>query len=184
MSATQSSTYGRAERMPNTAFRIMSLFLSGREKSAAAALTQFGIRPGDTVVDFGCGPGAYIRSASGLAGAKGRVYAVDIQPLAFKAVERKIKKYRLKNVTPVFADGYPCPLDARTADVVYALDMFHMVTRPSDFLRELHRILKPGGRLVLGDGHQPRAVTKRKISASNLWDIREETAAWLVCTGK
>jgi ubiquinone/menaquinone biosynthesis C-methylase UbiE len=131
MHTQKQSIYGRAERMPNAAFRIMSLFLSGREKSAAAALTQFGIRPGDTVVDFGCGPGAYIRSASGLAGAKGRVYAVDIHPLAIKAVERKIKKYRLKNVTPVLADGYPCPLDARTADLAYALDMFHMVTRPS-----------------------------------------------------
>ena len=92
MHTQKQSMYGRAERMPNSAFRIMSLFLSGREKSAAAALTQFGIRPGDTVVDFGCGPGAYIRSASGLAGAKGRVYAVDIHPLAIKAVERKIKK--------------------------------------------------------------------------------------------
>ena len=66
-----------------------------------SALDGFGIKRGQTVVDYGCGPGSYLRRASELVGPEGRVLAVDIHELAIKAVMRRIDKEQLSNVTPV-----------------------------------------------------------------------------------
>jgi ubiquinone/menaquinone biosynthesis C-methylase UbiE len=172
------------DRMPDIAFRGMSFlfFIWGLFGSPGRKLTKFGIRPGDTVIDFGCGPGNYIKEASSLAGSGGKVYAADIHELAMQAIEKKIAKYKLTNVKPVQVHDYKCYIADNTADVIYALDMFHMVKHPDILLKELHRMLKKNGRLIIEDGHQPRQETKRKISESKVWDISEELKGWLVCT--
>ena len=58
---------------------------------------------------------------------------------------------------------------------------FELVLKPAGFLAELHRILKDDGRLVIEDGHQSRDLAKKKILASKLWTITEETKGWMVC---
>ncbi|WP_062399450.1 class I SAM-dependent methyltransferase [Methanogenium cariaci] len=60
--------------------------------------------------------------------------------------------------------------------------MFHSIGDPDAFLRELHRIVKPGGMLVIDDGHQPREEAKEKILHSGVWEIAEEREAFMRCT--
>ncbi|WP_298667047.1 class I SAM-dependent methyltransferase [uncultured Methanofollis sp.] len=174
------------ERMSDTGFRIMSAFFRIQDLiwPPDRLLDQIGIRERMTVVDYGCGPGRYIAGASRRVGRTGRLYAVDIHELAIEAVVRRVREERLINVVPVLARGYDSGLPAGTADLVYALDMFHMIRDPSAFLGELHRIIKPGGVLVIDDGHQPREVTLKKIRASGLWVVEHETAAFLRCRPK
>jgi len=50
---------------------------------------SFAIRPGMTVVDYGCGPGRYTTRFAHLVGEKGRVFAVDIHELAIEAVKKR-----------------------------------------------------------------------------------------------
>ena len=52
--------------------------------------------------------------------------------------------------------------------------MFHMIKEPGPFLKELHRLLKRDGFLIIDDGHQPRSETKIKINDSKVWKIVEE----------
>ncbi len=172
------------DRMPDIAFRGMSFlfWVWGIFASPAKKLKKFGINPGDTVVDFGCGPGNYIKDASLLAGDTGVVYAADIHELAVRAISRKIVKNNLSNVKPVLVKDYKCEIPDNTADVIYALDMFHMVKHPDIFLKELHRMMKKNGKLIIEDGHQPRELSKEKINKSKLWSIREELKGWLVCS--
>ncbi len=65
-------------------FRLMSLeyrfksLLSPPEK----VLNEAGIRKGSVVVDYGCGPGRYTIPVARMVGKEGRVYAIDIHPLA------------------------------------------------------------------------------------------------------
>jgi ubiquinone/menaquinone biosynthesis C-methylase UbiE len=171
------------DRMPDLAFRGMSfLFLIwGIFSSPGKKLKKFGIKPGDAVVDYGCGPGNYIDEASLLTGDKGIVYAADIHELAIKAINKKIAKNNLTNVKPVLVKDYRCDIPDNAADVIYALDMFHMVKEPDLFLKELHRMLKRNGRLIIEDGHQPREQSRKKIMGSMLWNIKEESKGWLVC---
>lgn len=174
------------ERMSDTGFRIMSTLFRIQDLiwPPGRLLDQIGIREGMTVVDYGCGPGRYIAGASRRVGRTGRLYAVDIHELAIEAVNRRVREERLVNVVPVLARGYDSGLPAGTADLVYALDIFHMIRNPSAFLGELHRIIKPCGVLVIDDGHQPREVTLKKIRMSGLWEVEDETAAFLRCRPK
>ncbi len=172
------------DRMPGWAFRIMaSLFrVTDLFRSPAHRLDPFDIRAGHTVIDYGSGTGRYLPQASALAGENGKVYAVDIQELAIRSAFRTISRFGLKNVIPVLTDGSSVDIPSGSADVILCLDMFHMVSNPSLFLKELKRLARPGGILYLENGHQPRATAIEKVLQSGCWKIVSETKEYLTCT--
>jgi len=96
---------------------------------------NFGIQPGMTVVDYGCGPGRYATRFAHLVGDNGRVFAVDIHELAIEGVKKRIQKQGLKTITPILAKGYDSGIPDGTADIVCAIDMFFKITDPSAFLK-------------------------------------------------
>ena len=176
------------DRIPDFAFKGMAFlflfwdFFRGITSQFSRRLARFGIERGHTVIDYGCGPGGYLKAASTLVGQDGKVYALDIHPLAIEAVRKKIGRCGLGNITPILTDKYHCDLEDQSAHVIYALDMFHMVKNPDGFLSECYRLLKKEGHLIIDDGHQSRNETKRKIADSELWNIAEETRSHLRCT--
>lgn len=174
------------EQIPNVAFRIMSFFLSLRDvfTSVSKRVNSFGIKNGSFVIDFGCGPGSYIEAASRAVGEAGKVYAVDVHPLAIKSVKTKARKKNLNNVIPVLSTGYPVDIDSQSADVIFALDMFHHVKDDEAFLRELHRLLKPNGTLFIESGHQAINVAREKILKNECWTIIKEGRNLFECKPK
>lgn len=174
------------DRMPDFAFKLMNLSFKLRDifGHPDKKLAAFGIKEGFTVIDYGCGPGRYLQRASELVGPGGKVYAADVHELAVEHAREIIRQNSLPNVETVQLNGYICPLDDETADMVYALDMFHMVSKPEPFLREIHRLLKKKSTLIIEDGHQPRRVTKAKLDSVKIWDIAEETKQYLKCRPK
>lgn len=183
MAAYTHNAAEQADRMPDIHFRLMSLAFRVRDRirPPGRLLVEIGIREGMTVVDYGCGPGSYVKEASGLVGAAGTVYAVDVHELAVEAVSHRSRKEGLANVIPILAKGYDSGLPDAVADLVYALDMFHMVENQKAFLAELRRITKPDGTLILDDGHQSREKTHRALLDSGLWTIEAETGEYLRC---
>jgi len=172
------------EHMPNLAFRLMSFILSIRDLLVPVGkrLDQFNIEKGFFVVDFGCGPGSFVEYASTLVGNTGKVYAVDVQPLAIKAVKEKANSKGLANVIPVLVTGYPVAIDSHSVDVIYALDMFHHIKDATGFLKELHRLLKPDGRLYIESGHQRMVSARHKIMQSGYWVINKEQRNLFTCS--
>ena len=65
--------------------------------------------------------------------------------MAIDMAKQKIDKYHLANVTPVLLGNHSNTILDHSADVVYALDMFHQVDDPVNFLAGIHRITKPEG---------------------------------------
>jgi len=177
---------GGIEHMPNLAFRLMSFLLSIRDLLVPVGkrLDQFNIEKGFFIVDFGCGPGSFVEYASKLVGSSGKVYAVDVHPLAIKAVKEKAKRKGLENVIPVLATGYPVDIDSHSVDVIYALDMFHHIKDSTGFLKELHRLLKPDGTLFIESGHQRMVNAKQKIMKSGYWEIIKEERNMFTCSPK
>lgn len=97
----------KREDMSDSAFRIMKFsFFNIRDRlfPPGRLLERFGIKPGMTVVDYGCGPGSHAKAASGLVGESGHVYAVDIHPLAITSLSALIKKDGLTNVSAVLSE--------------------------------------------------------------------------------
>lgn len=158
-------------------FNVVDLFFPYIDRRVQA----FGITRGMTVVDYGCGPGRYTLRYSKWVGPEGKVYAVDIQPLAIQAVNQKKSRLNLSNVEAVLAHGYDCGLPDGLVDVVTAIDLFFAIPEPNLFLGELRRITQPGGVLIIDGGHEPLATTKRKILASGFWTIAEQAKDHFKC---
>lgn len=170
--------------IPDSSFRIMAAIMKLIDffgKYSSKHFKTIELKRGQTVIDYGCGPARYIHDASKIVGETGKVIAVDIHPLAIKNVEAKIKKYNLKNVEAILADKYTTTIKSNSADVVYAIDMFHMIKQPTEFLTEICRLLKQDGILIIEDGHQPRSETIQKIKNSGILKILQENKFHLKC---
>ena len=135
---------------------------------------QFGIEKGMTVVDYACGPGRYAVQVSKLTGDDGEVIAVDIKQIALDKTSEWAKKLGLTNITTRLANGYDSGLESGTADVVFAVDVFHMIEKHDLFLSELRRICKDDGRLILSGGHWSRKKVKTITEASGLWELEKD----------
>jgi ubiquinone/menaquinone biosynthesis C-methylase UbiE len=93
-------------------------------------IKSFGISKGKTVIDYGCGPGRYLKGFSDAVGTKGRVYGADIHRLAILYSSRRIKQYSLGNVELVLVRGYHCGIADNSVDYICAPDMLHQVREP------------------------------------------------------
>ena len=176
--------YGNeVDKMPNIAFRLMTLIfkIGNYFIPAGKCIDKFGIKKGSIVIDYGCGPGMHIKRASELVGNEGLVYAVDIHELAIKSIKKLITKYKLCNVKTLQTDGNKVEISDNTADLIYALDMFHMVKDHKSFLSELNRIGKCDCVLILEDGHQSRNKSKEKVEKSGCWKIEKEHKKYMIC---
>ncbi len=174
----------RTDRMPDLAFRLMTAAFRLQDALLPyidRRVRGFGLAPGMTVVDYGCGPGRYSLRFARLVGESGRVFAVDIHELAVEAVRRLAARHSLANLEGVLARGYDTGLPSALADRLCAIDMFFSVRDPSAFLAEVDRLLKPEGLLILDDGHQSRAATRAKLAASGRFEILQETRDHLTC---
>jgi ubiquinone/menaquinone biosynthesis C-methylase UbiE len=172
------------ERMPDFVFRLMKILfhIFYLFKSVRKDLELFGVKKGDVIADWGCGTGAYTKTASEMVGPEGRVFAVDVHELSVETVNGIIRKNNLTNVVPVLSDGIKADIPDDSVDIVFAIDMFHMVKNTDLFLKEISRITKKSGYLFIEDGHQPRKRSKEKIVRSGCWKIVTEEKRFMKCS--
>jgi ubiquinone/menaquinone biosynthesis C-methylase UbiE len=161
--------------MSNLQFRGMAMLFKVRDtlRPRQPILQEAHISRGDTVLDFGCGPGSYSLLAAQIVGPKGRVYALDIQPLAVKSVMQAALDRRLMNVYPIQSDLFTGLLPS-TVDVALLYDIFHMFSEPQAVSMELCRVLKPGGRLSVNDHHLQDGQIVASITQSGLFQLAEK----------
>jgi len=140
--------------MSNFDFKFMSVGYKFRDffSPRLNILKEVGIKPGFHVLDFGCGPGSYIVPLVKLVGESGKIYALDIHPLAIQRVQGIASKKRLTNVETILSDCQT-GLSDNSLDAVLLYDAFHHLSDPDVVLKELHRVLKPDGILSFGDHH-------------------------------
>lgn len=139
----------------------------------APILAEAGIQPGDTVLDFGCGPGSYVSDAARAAGAEGRVYALDIHPLAVRMAAERARKAGFTNVSTIESD-VATGLDTGSVDTVLLYDVLHGLEEPAAVLKELHRVLKPGGSLSVHDHHLDHTTLTDAIQGTGLFRLAQQ----------
>jgi ubiquinone/menaquinone biosynthesis C-methylase UbiE len=140
--------------MSNFDFQFMSVGYKFRDffSPRLNILKEVEIKPGFNVLDFGCGPGSYIVPLVKLVGESGKIYALDIHPLAIQRVQGIALKKQLANVETILSDCQT-GLPDNSLDAVLLYDAFHHLSDPDVVLKELHRVLKPEGILSFGDHH-------------------------------
>lgn len=142
--------------MPGIFFWAMAAMFKIRDwvKPRRLLLDEVPLRIGDTVLDYGCGPGAYIAPLAERVGDRGTVIAVDIHPLAIQRVAALAKRRGLDNVRTYQTDGVHLQgVNDGSVDVVLLCDVFHMLGDQAGVLAEIRRVLRPDGVLVVNDPH-------------------------------
>jgi ubiquinone/menaquinone biosynthesis C-methylase UbiE len=145
-------------KMSNIAFKIMAhiaMPIRNRLIPPAKIMAEIDIPAGSRVLDYGCGPGVFSLLAAERTGPLGKVYALDIHPLAVEMVAGKACRAGLDHIETVLSGG-PIPADDGCIDVVLFLDVLHLLENPDGVIAELCRVLKPGGRLIFSDHHMKR----------------------------
>jgi len=132
--------------MPGVGFAIMKTVLTLRSifKKPERTLREMGLQKGQAVLDYGCGIGSFSIPAAKMVGDDGVVYALDIHPLAIKAVEKEIRKKRFSNIKTILS-ARETGLPDESVDVVLLYDVFQMISDKDKLLEELYRVLKSGG---------------------------------------
>ncbi len=125
------------------------------ELQALEMLHQIGIRKGQTVLDFGCGYGAYTIPVAEIVGMRGRVYALDKDKEALEALMQRGESAGLKNIDRMETSGeLEIGLTDESVDVVLLFDVFHSFFFPQAvdrrrLLGEIRRVMKPSAFLSI-----------------------------------
>jgi ubiquinone/menaquinone biosynthesis C-methylase UbiE len=163
------------ERMTESHFRMFALYSAIRDffNPPRNWVTEAGAKAGDTVLDFGCGRGGFAVAAARAVGAAGKVFALDANPLAVKSVHKNARRKKLANVETIRSDG-PTGLPDGSIDVVLLYDVFHELAAPEAALAELHRVMKPAGRLSFSDHHLDGEAAISSVTAAGLFELAEK----------
>jgi ubiquinone/menaquinone biosynthesis C-methylase UbiE len=153
--------------MSRIGFKLMSLMFKVRDllRPRLDVLKEAGIESGFSVLDFGCGPGGYIMPLVELVGPSGKIHALDIHPLAIHEVQKMATRKGIENIKTIESDC-STGLPDSGVDTVLLYDVFHDLARPDDVLRELHRILKPGGTLSFSDHHMKEDEVLTRVTGA------------------
>jgi arsenite methyltransferase len=113
-----------------------------------ATLQRLNLRPGENVIDIGCGPGFLCKSMAAAIKPTGRVFGIDISEdmIKFATGDNSDEsiEYRAGNATAL-------PVDAGQFDVAVSTQVIEYVTDADAALREISRVLRPSGRAFIVD---------------------------------
>jgi len=155
-------------------FRFMSFMFKFRDlvKPPKKFLIETGMKNGDKILDYGCGPGSFVFPAAKIVGKEGKVYAADIHPLAIEIINKKARKKEIKNIETIqtnCATGLP----SKSIDIILLYDVIHMFKEPKEIFTEMHRVLKPKGILSVCNPH---------IKEKNIVTLVEENSDFKLTT--
>jgi arsenite methyltransferase len=109
------------------------------------------IRSGETVLDIGCGAGMDLLIAARRVGPSGRAIGVDMTPAMAARARASARAADLANVEVRIGDALDLPIDDASIDVVISNGVINLTPDKEKAYAEIFRVLRPGGRLQLGD---------------------------------
>ena len=126
-----SHTINKRHQNSNFAFKIITFMhdnpLLPVIRNPYKILERAGLKPGQNVLEVGCGPGFFTIPAAHIVEETGKVYAVDTHPLAIERVQNKIKKAGLKNVSLIHANASDTGIPDQCIDHAFMFGLPYIV---------------------------------------------------------
>jgi SAM-dependent methyltransferase len=137
----------------------------------AAAVAELGLRMGDRVLDAGCGTGRALPPLRAAVGPSGVVVGADLTPAMLEAA---VRAGRGLEGHLLLADVAALPLRSESLDAVFAAGLIAHLPQPEANLRELARVVRPGGTLALFHPIGRAALAARQGRQITPDDLRAE----------
>ena len=118
-----------------------------------------------TIVDLGCGDGYISR---GVAKFVKKVVAVDISGEMLKELRKKAREGGIKNIETLESNGLEVPVEDSSIDTVFANMYIHHIANPEDAIKEMYRIVKPGGHIFVAEFHEHEDM-EMKEKMHDIW---------------
>lgn len=109
------------------------------------------LRPGDQVVDLGCGAGLDTLLSARQVGPAGHVHSLDVSSEMLACARANVTAAGLTNITFHETPAETIPLADNTVDVVLVNGIFNLCLDKETVAREVYRVLRPGGRLLVSE---------------------------------
>lgn len=137
------------------------------------------IQPGARVAEIGCGTGWFTFELEKTVRPRGMVYALDMQPAMLQILRAKRDNWERLLTLPCEENQFE--LDDDEVDIVFHANTLHECEEPEKHLKEVHRVLKPGGRLVVVEWHwadeesQPGPPNTLRLETDTTQQLLENT---------
>lgn len=148
--AQRPSGQSRGNRTPDEYVKLLESESRIGGLQVTKVIEALKVKPGERVCDLGAGSGLFTRPLAQKAGAKGVVYAVDIDPELLKHVELTAREQKLTNIKPILASETD-PKLPEPVDLIAIIDTLHHISNQAAYLKGLKKHLKPGGRIAIID---------------------------------
>jgi SAM-dependent methyltransferase len=127
------------------------------------------LQPGETVLDIGCGAGFDTLQAAQMVGPAGRVIGIDMTEAMREKTLAGARQLHLTNVD--VRDGFmeDLPVEDASIDVVISNGVINLTPDKEGVMREIFRVLKPGGRIQIGDIVVHKEVPQDAKDDIDLW---------------
>ncbi len=115
-------------------------------------IEKLSITPRSRVADLGAGGGYFTWHLAKAVGARGTVYAVDVDENAINAIFKEMVARGTPNVRPVRAEPHD-PKIPEPVDLVFSCETYHLINDRVAYFHSLASALRPGGRVAILDFH-------------------------------
>ncbi len=109
------------------------------------------IHEGESILDVGCGAGVDTIVAAIMVGPSGKVVGIDMSSDMVERARQNLSRTNLKNVSFLESSGEDLTLPDEDFDVVISSGVFNLIPDKLKALKEVFRVMKPGGRLMMAD---------------------------------
>jgi ubiquinone/menaquinone biosynthesis C-methylase UbiE len=191
---TRPARFDRAGRDQLIDITDLHASLPGLRRLRDWAHAALDLRPGETAVDIGSGTGSEVFSFADAVGASGEAIGVEPDPSLLASAQRRGGELG-SSARFLTGDAYRLPLPDASVDAVLCERVFQHLTMPDRAAREITRVLRPGGRVVVvdadwgtaivhpGDPAVTRAVIDTLVDGTTTPYSGRQLSGWLTTAG-